>query len=65
MLREGRSLSELVTIAERVYGPPANVNAKSANVLAVLGTIRRRPWGDEKRAEEILRVTAEVIGGAK
>ena len=34
-------------------------------VLAVLGTIRHRPWGDEKHAEEILRVTTEVIGGAK
>ena len=65
MLREGRTLREIVAVAERVYGPPANVNAKSANVLAVLGTIRHRPWGDEKRAEEILRVTAEVIGGAK
>jgi hypothetical protein len=62
MLAEGRSLSEVLEIARRVYGPPENIYAKQDGVYACLGALRGRPWGDTARAE-IRRVANEVVRG--
>ncbi len=61
MLREGRTLRELLTIAERVYGTPGNVMERQAGMLACLGALRGRPWGDTGRAEEIRRIATETL----
>lgn len=65
MLAEGRSLSELLEIARRVYGPPENIYATQNGVYACLGALRGRPWGDTARAAEIRRVANEVVRGVK
>lgn len=57
MLAPGRTLAELVAVAERVYGPPANINVKVANVYACLGALRGRTWG-EQNPETVARIRA-------
>lgn len=68
MLAEGRTLSEVLETARRVFGPPPNIVAKSGTFCLTLCALKAIPGSflsDEMRAE-IRRVGAEVVrGGAK
>lgn len=66
MLKEGRTLRELLAIAARVYGPFANIYERQAAMLATLGALKKRTWGeqDPAKVEAIRSATMDVIGGA-
>jgi len=61
MLREGRTLRELLAVAARVYGPPPRVYERQDGMIAVLGALKGRPWGDLSRADEIRAAAREVL----
>lgn len=64
MLREGRTLRELCEIADRVYGPKASFLERQPQMLATLGALKKRPWGeqDPDKVAAIWAACKEVIG---
>lgn len=65
MLAPGRTLAEVLEVSRRVFGPPANIVAKSGNCCLTLCALKSIPGGflsDEMRAE-IRRVGGEVVRG--
>ena len=65
MLAPGRTVSEVVEVARRVFGPPENILTKSGNFCLALCALKAIPGkflSDEMRAE-IRRVGAEVVRG--
>lgn len=65
MLAEGRTVSEVIETARRVYGNPANIVAKSGHFCLCLCALKSIPGSfltDEMRAE-IRRVGTEVVRG--
>lgn len=64
MLAEGRTLSEVVEVARRVYGF-STVLEKSNAVVQTLVVLKNipGPWLDTPKALEIRRVAAEVVRG--
>lgn len=63
MLAPGRTLAEVLEVSRRVFGPPANIVAKSGNCCLTLCALKSIPGKfltDEMRAE-IRRVGAEVV----
>ena len=67
MLREGRTLSEVLEVSRRVFGPADTILVKSNNFVQVLCVLRSvpGPWLSEPRALEIRRVANEVVRGAR
>ena len=65
VLREGRTLRELQTIADRVYGTAGGhyLDRQYARFLT-LGTLKGRPWGEHEweKVREIVAVAAETVG---
>ncbi len=71
MLRDGRTLRELVAVAEKVYGPLETILQKSNAVVQCLVVLHRDlrdkhsgivPAGERER---ILAAAREVVGGTK
>lgn len=64
VLREGRTLAEVLEVAARVYGRPATINEKNAGYLQTLVVLRNvpGPWLTEPKAAEIRRAAVEVVG---
>jgi hypothetical protein len=64
VLKEGRTLREFLAVAEKVYGPAPRIYERQDGMLATLGALRGRPWG-EQNPETVARIRAaaqEVIG---
>lgn len=65
MLKEGRTVAELLAVAAKAYGSAPRIYERQDRMLATLGALRGRPWG-EQRPEVVARIRAaaqEVIRG--